>query len=73
MKLRETTSISDMQFVFRLIKTADTILIVRLLREKMLEGSERVYMCFKDMKKWYDKVPRKIIRYSLKKKEVTKN
>ena len=47
--------------------TTDTIFVVRQLQEKYLAANKRLYMAFVDLEKAFDREPRKVIRWALRK------
>ena len=66
--IRQLVSIDDSQFGFVPGRgTTDTIFIVRQLQEKYLAANKRLYMAFVDQEKAFDRVPRKIIWWALRK------
>ena len=66
--IRQLVSIDDSQFGFVTGRgTTDTIFIVRQLQEKYLAANKRLYMAFIDLEKAFDRVPRKIIWWALRK------
>ena len=70
-RLREIVKIHNHQFGFmRGMSTVDATFIVRQIQEKCLEGNRKVYWCFVDLEKAYDRVPRKVLYWSLRKREV---
>ena len=47
--------------------TTDTIFVVRQLQEKYLAANKRLYMAFIDLEKAFDRVPKKVIWWALRK------
>ena len=66
--IRQVVSIDDSQFGFVSGRgTTDTIFVVRQLQEKYLAVNKRLYMAFVDLEKAFDRVPRKVIWWALRK------
>ena len=66
--IRQLVSIDDSQFGFVSGRgTTDAIFVVRQLQEKYLAANKRLYMAFVDLEKAFDRVPRKIIWWALRK------
>ena len=66
--IRQLVSIDDSQFGFVPGRgTTDAIFVVRQLQEKYLAGNKRLYMAFVDLEKAFDRVPRKVIWWALRK------
>ena len=67
--IRQLVSIDDSQFAFvKGIGTTDAIFVVRQLQEKYLAVNKRLYMAFVDLEKVFDRVPRKVIWWALRKR-----
>ena len=70
-KLRKIIDIHGMQFGFMPGKsTIDAIFITRQVQEKFLEGNRKLYWCFVDLEKAFDRVPREVVYWSLRKRRV---
>ena len=66
--IRERVSIDEMQFGFMPGRgTTDAIFIVRQMQEKYLTANKTLYMAFIDLEKAFDRVPREVIWWSLRK------
>ena len=63
-RLRQIITIDRMQFGFSEGEgTTDAIFMIRQVQEKMLEKNKKVF----DLKKAYDRVPREVMYWSLRK------
>ena len=66
--IRQLVSIDDSQFGFVPGRgTTDAIFVVRQLQEKYLAASKRLCIAFVDLEKAFDRVPRKVIWWALRK------
>ena len=66
--IRQMVSIDDSQFGFVPGRgTTDAIFVVRQLQGKYLTANKRLYMAFVDLEKAFDRVPRKVIWWALRK------
>ena len=67
-RIRQQVRIDDMQFGFTPGKgTTDAIFIVRRIQEKFREKGRNLYYAFIDLEKAYDRVPREVVRWALRK------
>ena len=66
--IRQVVSIDNSQFGFVPGRgTTDAIFVVRQLQMKYLAVNKRLYMAFVDLEKAFDRVPRKVIWWALRK------
>ena len=66
--IRQVVSIDDSRFGFVPGRgTTDAIFVVRQLQEKYLAANKRLYMALVDLEKAFDRVPRKVIWWALRK------
>ena len=67
-RIREQVKIDDMQFGFTSGKsTTDAIFIVRQIQEKFRAKKKNLYYAFVDLEKAYDRVPRSVVEWALRK------
>jgi len=70
-RLRITIQIDEMQFRFRPRRgTTDAIFVVRQLQEKYMEKKKDLWMAFVDLEKAFDRVPREVLWWALRKMNV---
>ena len=48
--------------------TTDALFLVRRLQEEHRAKDERMYMCFVDLEKAFDRVPRRVTEWAMRKK-----
>ena len=48
--------------------TTDALFLVRKLQEEHQAKDKRMYMCFVDLEKAFDRVPRRVIEWAMRKK-----
>ena len=69
--IRERVFINDMQFAFMPERgTTDAIFILRQLQEKHLAKNRKLYFAFVDFEKAFDRVPRKVIWWAMRKLDI---
>ena len=70
-RLRRLVKVDQMQFGFMPGKsTVDAIFILRRMKESYLEKNRKLFICFVDLEKAMDWVPKKVIEWALRKKLV---
>ena len=63
--------VDDMQFGFMPGKsTTDALFILRRTQEEFLGREKKLYMCFVDLDKAFDRVPKKMMEWALRKKSL---
>ena len=66
--IRKRVEINDMQFGFMPGRgTTDAIFILRQLQEKHMAANKTLYMAFVDLEKAFDRVPRNVIWWAMRK------
>ena len=68
-RIQTLVNLNEMQFGFMPGKgTVDAIFIVRRMQEKYQKKDKKLYMCFVDMEKAFNRVPRKMMEWAMRKK-----
>ena len=68
-RIRGLVTIDDMQFGFMPGKgTNHALFILRRMQEEFREREQKLYMGFVDLEKAFDRVPRKVMEWALRKK-----
>jgi hypothetical protein len=71
MRLRKMVEIDEIQCGFMPGKsTVDALFMPRMLQERYGRKKRKLYMCFVDLENAFDRVPRKVIEWALRKKGV---
>jgi hypothetical protein len=67
-RIREQVTLDEMQFGFTPGRgTTDAVFIVRQIQEKFRAKRKQLYYAFVDLEKAYDRVPREVVRWALRK------
>ena len=70
-RLRRIVYVDEMQFGFMPERgTIDAVFILRIMQEEYNAKGKKFYMCFVDQKNAFDRVPRKILEWALRKKDM---
>ena len=70
-RIRELVNIDSMQFGFVIGReTPDTLFVVRRMQEECRNKKKKLYMCFVNIEKAFDRVPRKMMEWAMKEREI---
>ena len=70
-RLRELVDIDKMQYGFMPGRgTVDAVFVLRRLTEKFRAKNKKLFFVFVDLEKAFDRVPRRVIRFALRRKGV---
>ena len=68
-RIRKLVNLDEMQFGFMPGKgTTDALFILRRLQEEYRDKEKKLYMCFVDLEKAFDRVPRKVMEWAMRKR-----
>ena len=70
-RIRESVNVDSMQFGFMLGRgTTDALFLVRRMQEEYRDMKKKLHMCFVDIEKAFDRVPRKVMEWAMRKKDL---
>ena len=68
-QIRTLVILNEMQFKFMPAKgTVDVTFTVRKMQEEYQKKDKKLYLCFVDMEKAFERVPRKVMEWAMRKK-----
>ena len=70
-RIRKLVVVDDMQFGFMPGKgTIDAVFLLRRLQEEYRARGKKLYMCFVDLEKAFDRVPRRVMEWAMRRKGI---
>ena len=70
-RIRELVNINSMQFGFMPGRgTTDALFVVRRMQEEYRDKKKKLYMCFVNIEKAFDRVTRKVMKWAMRKKSL---
>ena len=52
------------------VSAIDEVFILRRLQEEYVDKEKKLHMCFVDLEKAFDRVPRKVLEWAMRKKDI---
>ena len=70
-RMRRMVKVDEMQFGFMPRKgTIDAVFILRRLQEEYLDKEKKLYLCFVDLEKAFDRGPRRVLEWAMRKRGI---
>ena len=70
-RIRNMVEVDEMQFGFMPGKgTVDAVFILRRLQEEYRDKGKKLYMCFVDLEKAFDRAPRRVMEWAMRQREL---
>ena len=70
-RLCRIVSVDEVQYGFMPERgTIDAMFFIRTMQEEYHAKGNKLYMCFVELEKAFDRVPRKVMEWALRKKEI---
>ena len=68
-RIRTMVEVDNMQFGFLPGReTIDALFMERRMEEEYTEKDKKLYICFVDLKKAFDRIPKRVMQWALRKK-----
>ena len=68
-RIRTLVNLDEIQFGFMPGKgTTDALFVLRKMQEEYRDKGKKLYMCFVDLEKEFDRVPRKVMKWAMRKR-----
>ena len=70
-RMQHMVKVDEMQFGFMPGKgTIDAVFILRRLQEDHLDKEKKLYMCFVDLEKAFDSIPKRVLEWTMRKRGI---